>query len=253
MSDLIFYTNGEETSRIPFPTPGTKCPETKLEIKMTESDISKVLIEGDYATIMGVKYKRVEEPKPRMEYQQSGTVDKVEYNGHTYLRIDYDNDSWFGGVWWKQIERHKSPMNIVTDDETRNILEGLWFNQVKKSVIDEPEHYDEVEWDEKDNSKPMDEVVNRLLEKWKTDPPEFLKFELGKTLEDLITRWWLDTHTDYKDWDVPTCVDDLIDQIQLWLPREQSHEGTQDVSVIDLVDGYNDCLTKIKSKLRNKR
>jgi hypothetical protein len=26
---------------------------------MTETDISKVLIEGDYATIMGVKYKRV--------------------------------------------------------------------------------------------------------------------------------------------------------------------------------------------------
>ena len=98
---------------------------------MTETDISKVLIEGEYATIMGVKYKRVEESKPRMEYQQSGTVDKVEYNGHTYLRIDYDNDGWFGGVWWKQIERHKSPMNIVTDSETRNILEGLWFNQVQ--------------------------------------------------------------------------------------------------------------------------
>jgi hypothetical protein len=30
---------------------------------MTETDISKVLIEGDYATIMGVKYKRVEAPK----------------------------------------------------------------------------------------------------------------------------------------------------------------------------------------------
>lgn len=30
---------------------------------MTETDISKVLIEGEYATIMGVKYKRVEEPK----------------------------------------------------------------------------------------------------------------------------------------------------------------------------------------------
>jgi len=101
------------------------------ELLMTETDISKVLIEGEYATIMGVKYKRVEESKPRMEYQQSGTVDKVEYNGHTYLRIDYDNDGWFGGVWWKQIERHKSPMNIVTDSETRNILEGLWFNQVQ--------------------------------------------------------------------------------------------------------------------------
>ena len=32
---------------------------------MTEIDISKVLIEGEYATIMGVKYKRVEEPKPQ--------------------------------------------------------------------------------------------------------------------------------------------------------------------------------------------
>jgi hypothetical protein len=30
---------------------------------MTETDISKVLIEGDYATIMGVKYKRVVAPK----------------------------------------------------------------------------------------------------------------------------------------------------------------------------------------------
>jgi hypothetical protein len=63
MSDLIYYKNGEETFRISPPTLGTKCPETKLEIKMTETDISKVLIEGEYATIMGVKYKRVEESK----------------------------------------------------------------------------------------------------------------------------------------------------------------------------------------------
>jgi hypothetical protein len=37
MTDMIFSTNGEESFRIPFPTThGTKCPETKLEIrKMT--------------------------------------------------------------------------------------------------------------------------------------------------------------------------------------------------------------------------
>jgi hypothetical protein len=35
---------------------------------MKETDISKVLIEGDYATIMGMKYKRVEEPKPPTLY-----------------------------------------------------------------------------------------------------------------------------------------------------------------------------------------
>ena len=230
------------------------------ELLMTETDISKVLIEGEYATIMGVKYKRVEESKPRMEYQQSGTVDKVEYNGHTYLRIDYDNDGWFGGVWWKQIERHKSPMNIVTDDVTRNVLEGLWYDQVKKDeptkpmdeVVDRLENkYKDAE--ENSASYMTDEVVNRVLKKWGENPPEFLKFELGKTLEDLITRWWCDVFTTREDWDMETAIDDLVDQIQLWLPKEQSHEGTQDSSVIDLVDGYNDALTKIKSKLRNKK
>ena len=36
--------------------------------QMTETDISKVLIEGEYATIMGVKYKRVEAQKPTTLY-----------------------------------------------------------------------------------------------------------------------------------------------------------------------------------------
>jgi hypothetical protein len=36
---------------------------------MTETDISKVLIEGEYATIMGVKYKRVEmTDKQKLEF-----------------------------------------------------------------------------------------------------------------------------------------------------------------------------------------
>ena len=223
MSDIIFKTDGEETHRISFPTLGTKCPKIKLEIKMTETDISKVLIEGEYATIMGVKYKRVEEPKTPVEEAYK---------------------DWCG----------EYPSGSPSEDAKWGaFLAGYQVTQPKAVPVDEPEHYDEVEWDEKDNPKPMDEVVNRLLEKWKTDPPEFLKFELGKTLEDLITRWWLDIHTDYKDWDVPTCVDDLIDQIQLWLPKSQSASGSQSLGVEDMVEGFNDCLEKIKSKLRNKR
>ena len=54
--DLIFYTNGKETSRIPSPTLedltlGTKTPETKLEIKMTEPIEAKVSDE-DFNKIM---------------------------------------------------------------------------------------------------------------------------------------------------------------------------------------------------------
>jgi hypothetical protein len=77
---------------------------------------------------------------------------------------------------------------------------------------------------------------------------------MGKTLEALITRWWCDVFGGInQDWDMETAIDDLVDRIQLWLPKEQDSSGTQDVSVIDLVDGYNDALTKIKSKLRNKK
>jgi hypothetical protein len=54
------------------------CPYLKSQNQMTnETDISKVLIEGDTATIMGVKYKRVEEPKPQ-------TLSKVIYEWDTY-------------------------------------------------------------------------------------------------------------------------------------------------------------------------
>ena len=46
MSDIIYYKNGEETFRISPPTVGTKCPETKLEVKkMTEKEQLKAQIQ----------------------------------------------------------------------------------------------------------------------------------------------------------------------------------------------------------------
>jgi len=108
--------------------------------------------------------------------------------------------------------------------------------------------------DRLENKYENDDVVNRMLKEWEENPPDFLKFELGKTLEALITRWWDDVYDGiHQDWDREVAIDDLIDQIQLWLPKEQDSSGTQSASVIDLVDGYNDALTKIKSKLRNKK
>lgn len=46
MSDIIYYKNGEETFRISPPTVGTKCPETKLEVKkMTNKEQLKAQIQ----------------------------------------------------------------------------------------------------------------------------------------------------------------------------------------------------------------
>jgi len=74
--------------------------------------------------------------------------------------------------------------------------------------------------------------------------------EQSQTLRSVIAQWMLDTHTDNIDWDVPTCVDDLVDRIEKWLPKEQSAAGSQNVYVECSVEGFNDCLTNIKGKLR---
>jgi len=222
---------------------------------MTETDISKVLIEGEYATIMGVKYKRVEEPKSFYDKLWEELGKKVGYGIDCDELTDRVMDLIKDNIPEPTGEFQPSPQTPEQVAEgLRDAMRQAKEDGVFDNVVDEPEDYDEVEWDEKDNSKPMDEVIARLTEKWKTDPPEFLKFELGKTLEALITRWWCDmNHITHEDWDMETAIDDLVDQIHLWLPREQSAEGSQSVSVIDLVDGYNDALKKIKSKLRNKR
>ena len=98
--------------------------------------------------------------------------------------------------------------------------------------------------------KPIDELVD-MLEK---NPPDCLKFQLGKTLEQLIERWWCDVFTSKKyDWDMETAIQDLCDRIFLWLPKEQDSSGTQRIETIVAVDAHNELLSKIKSKIYNKK
>jgi hypothetical protein len=96
-----------------------------------------------------------------------------------------------------------------------------------------------------------DEELVAILEK---NPPDCLKFVMGKTLEQIIERWWCDTFTGtHEKWSMEECIDDLIDQIELFLPRSQSAEGTQSVYTEVAVEAHNELLQKIKSKLRNKK
>ncbi len=67
-----------------------------------------------------------------------------------------------------------------------------------------------------------------------------------KTLTDIIIRWWGDAETQDKD----PIITDLVDDIEKWLPKEQSAAGSQNAYVECSVEGFNDCLNKIKRKLR---
>jgi len=158
---------------------------------MTETEISKVLIEGEYATIMGVKYKRVEEPKtaveeaykdwwgqypeletdseydemrwqgfragfhfayeekvkeddyynevethksqPRMNLKDTVTGEVVSCNDEIYYRLQFNDESH---NWFKKREKlDGNLLKQITDGETYRLLEGLWFNDVKKEKV----------------------------------------------------------------------------------------------------------------------
>ena len=62
----------------------------------------------------------------------------------------------------------------------------------------------------------------------------------SKTLTDLIYRWWEDVFTTHSDWDMETSIEDLVDQIELWLPKEHDTNSYK----------WNQCIRTIKEKLR---
>ena len=44
--------------------------------------------------------------------------------------------------------------------------------------------------------------------------------------------------------------DEIVDAVEEWLPEQQSAAGSQNVDTELLVDGFNDCLRKMKEMLR---
>ena len=182
-------------------------------------------------------YDEVEKHKsqPRMEFDFDGKFEVVSYNGEVYYRLEFTDE-----VYWCKRKYDDGVMVLVdiTDGETRRLLEGVWFNEVRKGKYgpdephcpDEPEYYDEVEWDRKDNPKPMDEVVDRLVK----------KYQAQKLLNMLKVQL---------DYDGMVC-DDIVDIVEDWLPKEQISAGSQNVNTELLVDGFNDCVRKMKEMLR---
>ena len=78
--------------------------------------------------------------------------------------------------------------------------------------------------------KPMDDVIDRLVEKYKSQKLwNMMRNELGYSID---------------------CCDEIVDLVEKWLPKEQSAEGSQNSFAIDATEGFNHCLNKIKGTLR---
>jgi hypothetical protein len=228
-----------------------------MKSKMTET-IQQ--LKEDIA-ILQEKLQKLEEQDPEMLLLRQGKVDVVDYDGKKYFRIEY-TDSFAGEYSWYVRRVGEDAVRPVRDVNVYAPLEELYQKEVVKQKDDYP--YKKYTPEETEQSlkeafrkaikegiipeikEPTDELIDKLVK----NPPEFLKFELGKSLTDIIYRWWDDVFTTHSDWDMETSIEDLVDQIQMWLPKEQSAAGSQNIGVEELVTGWNDCLRKIKSKLR---
>jgi hypothetical protein len=232
--------------------------------------------------ILQEKLNKLEEleNQPKMNLHNEGEFSIVSYDNRTYYRLQLPAASFwyietiddYGGCALEMIENlktknelesqwlmndvkkgkyddvvdeHKSPVEeaykdwwgqypeLETDskyDDTRWKGFKAGFQAAYEEKVREDDYYDEVECDEKDNPKPMDEVVNRLIEKHKSQ------------------KLWNILSNKY-DYISATC-DDIVSAVEEWLPKEQSAAGSQNAYVECTVEGYNDCLNKIKSKFR---
>jgi len=129
--------------------------------------------------------------------------------------------------WWGQYPELETDSKY---DEMRWQGFRAGFRAAYEEKVREDDYYNEVECDEKDNPKPMDDVIDRLVEKYKSQKLwNMVRNELGYSID---------------------CCDEFVDLVERWLPKEQSAEGSQNVNTELLVDGFNDCVRKMKEMLR---
>ncbi len=133
--------------------------------------------------------------KPKMHLKNEGEFSIVSYDDEIYYRLQLPTSV----SWYVKVEDNYERVGLHFENE----LESQWLvNDVKYQndeepyCPDEPEYYDEIEWDEKDNPK-------------------------SKTIRSIIDRWWMDTFTTHSKWDAEECMDDLADQIEFFYMRDK--------------------------------
>ena len=219
MTDMFISIDGEATL-------GTKCPTHKLEIKkMTEIEEVKAQLK-----VLQSKLSFLEE----LSKTQS-PIEKAFYRVYGCYPPTTPSVSNSEDERWSNFQKgyNASKEECKVEEESKSPVEEAFREAINQGIIPEVK-------------QPTDELIEKLIK----NPPKFLKFELGQNLTDLIYDWWEDVFTTNSNDDMETSIEDLVDRIDKWLPKSQSAAGSQSLGVEDMVEGFNDALTKIKRKLR---
>ena len=71
--------------------------------------------------------------QPRMYFELGGKFEIVSYNNEVYYRLEFPDEFY----WYKWKYSDEGLLMVrITDGETHRLLEGVWFNDVKKGKYD---------------------------------------------------------------------------------------------------------------------
>ena len=175
--------------------------------------------------------------KPKMTLENEVDCSIVSFKGDIFYRLQFPD-----GIccWYMKTEddynHYKVSLEFVDDMKSKHQLESVWKNEVliqkntEPYYIDDPECCSGIEWDKKDNPKPMDEVINKLIR----------EHQAQKLFNRLV---------DELGYDFDAC-NDVVDLVEDWILDEQSSAGSQNLDTELLVEGFNDAIRKMKEMLR---
>ena len=110
-------------------TPYFKSMTFNTDIQKTEKEIA--VLQKKLELLKEIKTHK---SQPRMEFDFGGKFEVVSYNDEVYYRLEFPDEVY----WYRRKYNFADGMMLVhiTDGETHRLLEGVWFNEVKRGKYD---------------------------------------------------------------------------------------------------------------------
>ena len=102
--------------------------------KMTDIEKTEAEIKVLQKKLELLKEIETHKSQPRMEFDFGGKFEVVSYNDEVYYRLEFPDEVY----WYRRKYKFADGMMLVhiTDGETYRLLDGLWFNEVKRGKYD---------------------------------------------------------------------------------------------------------------------
>ena len=206
---------------VQYETPMTEIEELKAQIKVLEKKLSFL-----------EELEKTKSPAEEAYKDWWGEYPK------TVTASNTDDARWFGFQAGYNASKEEKVSETAQErgERVHNEMEEVVRESVK--WCEENPDKDPLDW-----LKPQtpEQVADGLKEAFREAVKQgVVSSTKQKTLTDIIYRWWEDVFTTHSDWDMETSIENLVDEISLWLPTEHETNSYK----------WNECIRMIREKLR---